>query len=145
MDRSLEELLYGKQFQRLVDKKLTGLRKTYALSKIDLQLLVHLYQSGDSDTSKDMAERRLFTKGHISQSLQHLRRQELVETARDTEDRRRLHIHLTENARRMLAQIEQTFDQIYATALRDLSSEEQEYLQRIALKISRNIQGAVTE
>jgi hypothetical protein len=47
MNYSLESLLYGMQFRKLLEKKLEPLEKEYGLYKIDMQILFYLDHAGE--------------------------------------------------------------------------------------------------
>ena len=69
MDWMLEGLLQGTQFQKLYNRKIEELRKTYNLRKVDVDILYFLFKSGEHNTSKDICDLNLFNKGHISTVL----------------------------------------------------------------------------
>ncbi len=74
------------------------MREEYHLRKIDIDILYFLYKSGKHNTSKDICSLSLFNKGHISQSVDRMVKQELIHTMQDTENRRCVHLVLTEKA-----------------------------------------------
>ncbi len=98
MDWMLEGLLQGTQFQTLYNRKIESLREEYHLRKIDIDILYFLYKSGENNTSKDICSLNLFNKGHISQSVDRMVKQQLIHTVQDEEDRRCVHLVLTEEA-----------------------------------------------
>ena len=62
-------MLYGMKFRRFMEKMLKSIEEEYELNKVDLQIMFYLYSAGDKNSSKDIMELEMFTRGHISQSL----------------------------------------------------------------------------
>ena len=95
MDYSLDTLLYGMQFRRLLEKKMQPVETEYGLYKIDVQILLYLKHAGKHNTSKDILQLNMFTRGHISQSLSRLQKMGYVRMEQDLDDRRCTHNYLT--------------------------------------------------
>ena len=96
MNYSLDTLLYGMQFRRLMEKEMAPIETTYGLQKIDMQILIYLKHAKELNTSKDIMKMNMFTRGHISQSLSRLQKKGLVRMEQDQEDRRCTHNYLTD-------------------------------------------------
>ena len=139
MNNSLEEVLYGMQFRRLLDREFDPLRNEYGLQKIDMQILGYLYKAGERNTSKDIMELGMFTKGHISQSLKRLSKKKLIRMVRDKKDRRCVHILLEEEACGIVQEIRGIEERIQETVLRGVTEEEKKALDSVAEKIRQNI------
>ena len=72
MNYALDTLLYGMQFRKLMEKEMQPIETEYGLYKIDVQILLYLKRAGEQNTSKDIMQMNMFTRGHISQSLSRL-------------------------------------------------------------------------
>lgn len=145
MDYPLETLLYGKQFRRLMEKKLEPFEVRYHLSKIDLQILFYLYTAGERNTSKDIMGLKLFTRGHISQSLGRLQRMGYVEMEQDAADRRCVHNHLTREADPIMLRLGRIFEEIEEIVMRGVTEKEREVLVTVVRKINQNISDVLEE
>lgn len=145
MDYPLETLLYGKQFRRLMEKKLEPFEVQYHLSKIDLQILFYLYTSGEKNTSKDIMGLKLFTRGHISQSLGRLQKMGYVEMEQDAVDRRCVHNYLTREADPIMFQLGAIFEEIQEIVMQGVTRSEREVLETVVRKINQNISDVLEE
>ncbi|HJB82631.1 MAG TPA: MarR family winged helix-turn-helix transcriptional regulator [Candidatus Mediterraneibacter intestinavium] len=140
MNYSLDTLLYGMQFRRLMEKEMQPLETEYGLYKIDVQILLYLKHAGAHNTSKDIMRLNMFTRGHISQSLSRLQKKGYVRMEQDLEDRRCTHNYLTENASDAISKIERISKKIKEIVLEGVTEEEQQVLATVAQKMTRNIE-----
>ena len=140
MNYSLDTLLYGMQFRRLMEKEMQPIETEYGLYKIDVQILLYLKHAGAQNTSKDIMRMNMFTRGHISQSLSRLQKKGYVRMEQDLEDRRCTHNYLTESASDALSKIERMSKQIRKIILDGVTEEEQKVFATVAQKMTRNIE-----
>ncbi len=145
MEQPLRVLLYGMQFRKLLDREVFALEERYDLCKIDILILMFLYQSQEHNTSKDIIDMNLFTKGHISQSLSRLVKRGLATMAHDVSDKRFYHIFLTDKAKRIVEEAERVYEKINAIVFAGMSEDERNKLICIADTINRNIARVIAE
>ncbi len=143
MSQTLEALLYGTQFRKLLEKELGAVQKEYGLCKIDMQILFYLYTAGERNTPGDIVELNLFTRGHISQSLSRLQRMRLITMVHDDEDRRCVHNILTQSAGRIIEKVNQAYARVNQVVFLDVTDDEKEVLLSVAKKINHNIREEV--
>lgn len=136
---SLESLLYGMQFRKLLEKKLEPLEKEYGLYKIDMQILFYLDHAGEKNTSSDMMELKMFTRGHISQSLTRLQKKGYIQMEQDLEDRRCTHNYLTKEAYVVIEQVEKIYESVQDIIMKGVTEEERRILSVVAQKVNQNI------
>lgn len=137
---SLESLLYGMQFRKLMEKEMEPFQTEYNLCRIDVHILLYLDKhKNEKDTSKDILELKMFTKGHISQSLTRLQKLGYVYMKQDMEDRRYTHNILTEKAEALIVKIKGKYAELWNIIMQDVTPEEKEILRNIAGKVSKNI------
>ena len=139
MDYSFETLLYGTQFRKLLEKLLEPVEKEYQLNKVDLQILFFLNSAGMCNTSKDIMELKMFTRGHISQALGHLQKNGYILIKQDREDRRCIHNCLTEKADAIVQKLQVLFQQAEDIIFQGVTPEERAVLKSSVQKINRNI------
>ena len=139
MNYSLDTLLYGMQFRRLLEKKMQPLETQYGLQRIDIQILLYLKHAGGQNTSKDIMQLNMFTRGHISQSLGRLQKNGYIGMVQDQDDRRCTHNYLTEDAAPVIRKIERISRKIREIVLEGVTEEEQRALGSAAEKMNRNI------
>ena len=143
MDWMLEGLLQGTQFQTLYNRKIEALRAEYHLRKIDIDILYFLYKSGERNTSKDISSLNLFNKGHISQSVDRMVKQQLIYAVPDRSDRRCRHLMLTEQAAGLVAQVSELRMQMYNIILNGVTEEEKKVLLQVSGKVNQNMKDAL--
>lgn len=139
MNSTVDTLLYGLVFRKLIEKKMEPLSEQYGLQKIDLLILHYLNHSGKHDTSSDMLHLNMFTKGHISQSLTRLEEKGYIITKHDESDHRTIHNYVRDDAFPLLKEIEKRHKQIYEIILKDISNEDKKVLLKIAKQVNANI------
>lgn len=140
MNYSVDTLLYGMQFRRLMEKEMQPLETEYGLYKIDVQILLYLKHSGSHNTSKDIMQMNMFTRGHISQSLSRLQKKGYVRMEQDQRDRRCTHNYLTDEAAVVIRKIEKISRRIKEIVLDGVTAEEQQTLVSVAQKMMHNIE-----
>lgn len=145
MNRSLEVLLNGMQFRKLLEKELEALRGEYDLCKIDVQILFYLYKAEDRNTPRDIVELKLFTKGHISQSLARMQKRNLIVMVHDEKDRRCMHILLCPDAESIIQQVCDVYERVNADIFHGITEEEKRSFISVAKKINKNIQNTISE
>lgn len=142
MEQSLEIFLNGVKFRKLLEKVYTDVRKAYGLCKIDVQILQYLEDAGEYNTSKHIVDIGLFTKGHVSQSLNRLHKKELIDMVHDEQDRRCIHISLRDEAKDIVREVSRVRQKIQEIVFEDFTEEETNTLFILANKINMNIQKA---
>ncbi len=145
MNQSLEVLLSGMQFRKLMESEFEVIYKEYRLCKIDLQILYYLYTAGEHNTSKDILDLELFSKGHISQSLSRLQKMNLIIMVQDEDDRRYVHNVLTQDASKVLADLKEVYDRINHIVLKGVTEDEKRILVSLAQRINDNIRNELSE
>ena len=140
MNYSLDTLLYGMQFRRLLEKEMKPIETEYGLYRIDMQILLYLKHSHEHNSSKDIMQPNMFTRGHISQSLSRLQKLGYVKMEQDLNDRRCTHNYLTEEADAVIRKIEKISKIVWEIIMDGVTEEEQKVLSTVAKKMNRNIE-----
>lgn len=144
MKYTFEELFSGVQYKKLFDREFEPLQKEYDLCKIDMQILFYLYSAGEKNTSKDIVELNMFTKGHISQALSRLQKKKLIVMVQDQEDRRCMHIIVNrKQAEEIVDKVRETYEQMNEIAFQGITEEEIELFRFITDKIKNNIKRVI--
>ena len=143
IDTSVELLLHGTQYKQLLSGRILALREQYGLRKIDVEVLYYLYCFRDQNTSGDLCRTHLFTKGHISQSVERLQELDLLVCIPDSQDRRRIHFQLTARALQIAGRISKVREEMAALIFEGVTEEERRVLRRVAERITQNMEQAV--
>ncbi len=139
MEQKIEVLMQGYQFRKFYEKKFEVFMNQYDLRKIDVEILTYLYFCGERNTASDIQRLGLFTKGHISQSLERLVQAKLVHTEHDIHDRRIVHISVGEAAVPIIQEARQLKREIFEQVFRGITDEEKRVLDEVAIKVWNNI------
>jgi DNA-binding MarR family transcriptional regulator len=139
IDAILEAIVYLSTESRRITKELA---RRADLTGPQLTVLKMLEGLGDLSLS-DLSERIRAQNSTVTGIIDRMEREGLVVRARSTEDRRVVHIKLTDRGARIAAQIAVEPMEIFHTALESLSPGEMRDLLRILTKIARRVQTIV--
>lgn len=140
MDRSIQMLLYGFQYKKMLESRINPIREKYNLRKVDIEILYYLSRCGDKDTARDIIKEVNLTKGHISQSVDHLQKMNILTLIPDREDRRYVHLAPTDQANAIMKEIMSVWEELNRTVFEGITAEEQQVLKNVALKIRNNLE-----
>lgn len=140
MSDSLQSLMYGMQFRRLLEKRYESIETRYGLYNIDILILLYLDRAGQFNTSKDIMKLNMFTKGHISQALSRLQKKGYIKIEQDSEDRRYAHNYLTEEASPIMEKVKKISREIRETIMEGVTEEERKTLTELAEKVMGNLE-----
>jgi DNA-binding MarR family transcriptional regulator len=139
IDAILEAIVYLSTESRRITKELA---RRADLTGPQLTVLKMLEGLGDLSLS-DLSERIRAQNSTVTGIIDRMEREGLVVRARSTEDRRVVHIKLTDRGARIAAQIAVEPMEIFRTALESLSPGEMRDLMRVLTKIARRVQTIV--
>lgn len=143
MERQIDNLLHGAQFKQLMEDRIAQIREQYGLRKVDVEILYYLSGCGDRNTSKDIKNDTKITKGHISQSVDRLQKMDLLTFIPDENDRRCVHLRLTQKAEQVSRDITGVWNELSSIVFEEVTEEEARVLASVASKIARNIDRAL--
>ena len=113
--------------------------KQWNITRNELDVMLFLANNPGFDRAADIVSRRGLAKSHVSLSVGNLESRGLLKRRMDPEDRRTVHLELTEQAVAIAKEGREAqmgyFSRIYA----GLSAEEVEIWQSIMLKLVKNI------
>src|SRR5882672_6976289 len=139
VDQVLEAIIYLYTESRRITKELA---RRADLTGPQLTVVKILEQVGDLSLS-ELSERIRAQNSTVTGIIDRMEREELVVRARSTEDRRVVHIQLTEKGARIAREIAVEPMEVFRGALESLSAGEMRDLLRILTKIARRVQGIV--
>lgn len=139
-DRSIQILLQGLHYKKLLENKIISIQEKYGLRKVDIEVLYYLSRCGEKDTARDIREEMNLTKGHISQAVDRMQKMDLLEPVTDKDDRRYVHLQPTQNAKALIKEIMKVWDDLNQSIFVGITEEEQQVLKNVALKIRNNLE-----
>lgn len=138
MDTEFETLLYGQQFKKLYEKMSNLFTEKYGLHKVEIEILLFL-KKGRGDTARDIAENKFFSKAHISHAIDKLMEYGYLVGKADTQDRRCIHLILTEKAEPVCGELLEMRENLMSIVCKDITEEERRMMREVARKIANNI------
>ena len=132
-------LLLYRRIQKLYDRHMDDIRKSFSLSRIEITIISFLHNNPGLDTAGDIAEYRMLSKGNVSQSVEALIQKGYLERFPDSEDRRRIHLSLTAHASEIVRQIDEIKRDLYQARAEGLTESEIMQYQAITDKITENV------
>ena len=110
---------------KLYDTMLKPVCEHYDLTQIEATIISFLYNNPGKDTAADIVELRMLSKGNVSQAVESLIQKELLLRRQDTEDRRKIHLSLTEKADPITREIEKVWKSFKNKIFRGFTEEEE--------------------
>ena len=145
MQSKIGILVAIRRMVKLHDALLKEACREEGLTGVEAAIVGFLHNNPQLDTAADIVELRLLPKGNVSQGVDSLLRRGLLRRSRDQEDRRRLHLALTEEAAPVVAKIQMAEEQFLRLAFQDFTEEERrnwmEYNGRIAANAAAALEG----
>jgi DNA-binding MarR family transcriptional regulator len=139
VDPIIEAVLYLYTEGRRITKELA---RRANLTGPQLNVLKMLEGVGDLSLS-ELSDRIRAQNSTVTGIIDRMEREDLVVRARSTEDRRVVHIKLTEKGRRIAKEIDVEPWEILRSALEGLSANETRELMKILTKIAKRVQAIV--
>ena len=121
-------------------KLLDPICKEWELTRNELDILLFLYNNPEYDRAADIVSRRGIAKSHVSLSVASLEEKGLLVRRFDENDRRAVHLELTEAGRVISAQAREKQLQFFSLLYQGISREEFDLWKKIHLKIHKNIE-----
>lgn len=135
----LESFINGQQFKRIYEMNCEPLMKKYNLKKIELEVLYFLHSYERFDTAKDIVNYKCLSKAHVSKAIEGLTDQQYVVTWSDRQDRRCIHLSVTEQALPIIDEMNQIWERIESCVYRDISDSEHTVFMEVLSKIISNM------
>ena len=139
MTSYLEILLDGQQFKKIYEKQYDQILRSYGLTKLEIEVLLFLENSKPCDTARDIVGSRLFAKSHVSKAITALIDDGYVLGNPDEQDRRYIHLKLSDNAKQVVKEAKEIRNNIIGILFQGVSLEEKKIMESVAKKIANNI------
>ena len=109
------------------------------LARVELDILLFLANNPQFDTATDIVERRCISKAHVSQSVKSLEQRGCLERCYEGDNRRTIHLRLTERAQAAVDVGRQAQLHCFETFMRGFSATELEQLRGYLARIAENV------
>ena len=127
---------------KLYEKTMKTVCTAHALTMVETDIIAFLKNNPQKDTAAEIVELRMLSKGAVSKGVEALIQKELIRRYPDTEDRRRLHLQLTDRSELILTDIERAQTEFWNTVFEGFSEEELEIHERLKTHMFENVRNA---
>ncbi|HJC91179.1 MAG TPA: MarR family transcriptional regulator [Candidatus Mediterraneibacter excrementigallinarum] len=127
---------------KLYEKTMKTVCTAHALTMVETDIIAFLKNNPQKDTAADIVELRMLSKGAVSKGVEALIQKELIRRYPDAEDRRRLHLKLTDRSEPILTDIERAQTEFWNTVFKGFSEEELEIHERLKTHMFENVRDA---
>lgn len=124
-----------KSYARLLDP----LCQQWEITKNELDVLLFLHNNPEFDRSSDIVLHRGMTKSHVSLSVANLERREFLTRREDPNDRRAVHLGLTDAALPIIQAGQELQRTFFTQMFSGISREESALWQQLMERVCRNI------
>lgn len=139
MQRTTDILLLIRGLGKLNDKCLETVRKEYELSQIEVTIMGFLHNNLGKDTVGEIAYWRMLPKGNVSQGVESLIQKRLLQRICDKDDRRKIHLQITEQAKDIVRGIDKARKKYDEKIFLGFSEEEKKLYFQLNGKILENV------
>jgi len=124
-----------KGYARLMDP----LCKKWKMTRNELDVMLFLANNPGYDRAVDIVQNRGMSKSHVSLSISNLESRGFLIRREDPEDRRTVHLHLTEAAKPIVEKGLHSQRLFFSYIHKDITQEQLELMMDFAKKVSENI------
>ena len=128
---------------KLYDSMLKPVCDRYGLVPIEATIISFLYNNPGKNTAADIVELRMLAKSNVSQAVENLIQKSLLQRQQDTEDRRRIHLSLTNESKPITKNIEAVRETFRKQIFRGFTKEEQQQFVQFNERIAENTKSAM--
>lgn len=127
---------------KLYEKTMKTVCTAHALTMVETDIIAFLKNNPQKDTAADIVELRMLSKGAVSKGVEALIQKELICRYPDMEDRRRIHLKLTDRSEPILTDIEKAQTEFWDTVFEGFSEEELVICEKLKAHLFENVRNA---
>ena len=135
---TMEMFNYGNFIKKIVEKAYLEMTRKYNLTNNEIAVVSYLSIS-EKDTASDIVNELLFSKSHVSLSVDSLVKKGLIEKVQDQQDKKISHLLLTEKADPMINDLCLRKKEIEEIFFKGFTREEKTQFQMLIEKMVSNI------
>lgn len=143
MKRYTEFWLTLKSIFKLHEMMLKKVCDQYNLTAIEADVVSFINNNPGLDTAADIVELRMLSKGAVSKAVESLIERSLLERAQDKNDRRKMHLSLTEKAGPITRSIEEVQNELWSMVFDGFTEEEEELYEQFRNRMYINTKSAM--
>lgn len=128
---------------KLYNSLFTGVLEKYRLTQLEIDILLFLANYPSYDTARDIVEKRHLAKSHVSAGVESLAGRGLLERSRLGDNRKTIHLKLTERAAPIVEEGRAVQQRYGALLLNGFSEQERELLCSFLERVGANVDAAL--
>ena len=118
--------------------EMAQVQNKWQLTGMEVDVILFLGNNPGYDTATDMVQLCQLTKSHVSKAVDHLTELGLITQERDQQNRRRVHLRLTDAAQPVLEAGQAAQKRFVDVLTRGLTDKDKEQMKRMLETIARN-------
>lgn len=135
--------MQAQSFKKIFDETFEKTREKYNLTMNEVVVLVHLINSENKNTAKDIVEEIMTTKSHISKSVKSLEDKNIITRIHDYKDKKVIHLQIVNKDSDLIKEISEKNDKINERIVDGISDEELRILEKSLERIRKNIKNII--
>ena len=144
MEKILDILTAFYKYKKIYEKRCQVIMKQYDLRLADLEILYYVSQAGPRNMAKDIVDMGM-SKANVSKSVEHIRGKGYVALYEDKEDRRCVHIEVTEAAAPILKEVRQIREEMGKSLSEGIPREDIDIMKQVMQQMQLNLSRELTE
>lgn len=144
MEKILDILTAFYKYKKVYEKRCQVIMKQYDLRLADIEILYYVSQAGSKNMAKDIVDLGM-SKANVSKSVDHIREKGYVTLYEDKEDRRCVHIEVTEAAEPILQEVRQIRKEMGKALTEGIPRENIDTMKRVMQQMQQNLSRELTE
>lgn len=119
--------------------------KEYNINSTEMTVLLFVHNNPDKNTARDIIEYSRLAKANVSKAVEHLMRRGLLTRVRDEQDRRLMHLCLTDTAECMMPDLHAAAEKYLRGLFADFSPEELHAYNQFNIRIGKNAEDRLSK
>lgn len=130
---------FGNIFRKLYSKGLKQVADKYGLKNNEVAILSYLSNNDDKNTASNIVADLMFTKSHVSMSVESLLKKEYIEKVADENDKKVMHLLLLPKADKVIGDLKVARAELSAQMFKGFTDNEIKELRGLLNKVIYNI------
>ena len=131
--------------QQYLEECISPVCREYNINSTEMTVLLFVHNNPDKNTARDVIEYSRLAKANVSKAVEHLMRRGLLVRVRDAQDRRLMHLSLTETAERIMPDLHAAAETYLRGIFADFSPEELRAYNQFNARIGKNAENRLSK
>ena len=145
MESSIEGILRGGKFKKLIENQLVDIKDRTGLKRVDIEVIYFLYRESEHNTMTDICHHLQMNKGHISSVMDSLCTKGYIVQKPDQNDRRYIRYTVTSLAYSIVKQMDASWENMSQRLMVGISEADLAVFEKVSKQIAQNIETMLEE